>query len=176
MGAAQPANAAISVFRRVRTVRDNRRHTSVKHLTTPFDQALVAVPGEEIQVLETRDGAFRSDAFRYGHPVVVLPRSGCTLAAVYAAVSGLDFPVRMIGNPREVQLQNSDGNQTNDLFGDIKKTCPGEATLTADAWDVAVTYALGAQVEYLGKLYMSLVSGNVAFQPNTNGAKWQFIQ
>ena len=54
MPAAQPANTTISVFRRVRVFRDNRRHTSIKHLTTPFDSQLVAVPGEENEVIETR--------------------------------------------------------------------------------------------------------------------------
>lgn len=176
MPSAQPANTAISVFRRARVVRDNRRHTSIKHLTTPFDTAYVAVPGEEIQVLETRDGAFRTDAFRYGHPVVVLPRTVCTVANVYAAVGGLDFPVRMIGNPREVQLQNAHGHQTDDLYTELRLACPGEATLTADTWLVGTTYAKGAQVELGGKLWVSLVDGNHGVTPGTNGAVWQFIQ
>lgn len=124
---AQPLNTTISVFRRLRVIRDNRRHTSVKHLTTPFDSQLVVVPGEEIQVIETRDASFRTDAFRFGHPVVVEPRANCSLADVYAGVSGLDFPVRMLGNWREVQLQNVAANRADDLYGNARTTCPGAA-------------------------------------------------
>lgn len=119
----QPLNTTISVFRRLRTFRENRRHTSIKHLTTPFDGDLVAVPGEEIQVVETRDynpitgTGFRSDAFRFGHPIVVSPRAQLTLAALYAGVSGLDFPVRLTGNPRELQVQKTAANVADDLYG-----------------------------------------------------------
>lgn len=123
---AQPLNTNISVYRRIRTFRDNRRHTSIKHLTTPFDGDLVAVPGEEIQVVETRD-AVVTDAFRFGHPVVVAPRQSCTLAALYAGVSGLDFPVRMVGNPRELQVQNAAASITNDLYADARGVCPSDA-------------------------------------------------
>jgi hypothetical protein len=127
MGAAQPANAAITVFQRLRTVRGNGRHTSVKHLTTPFDTAYVAVPGEEVQVVETRDSSFKSDAFRYGHPVVIAPRAPCELADVYTAVSGLDFPVRMVGNPREIQIQKAANNVTDDMQAEVRSACPGTA-------------------------------------------------
>lgn len=124
---AQPANATISVDRRLRVYRDNRRHTSIKHLTTPFDAQLVAVPGEEIQVLETRDASFRTDAFRLGHAVVVEPRTTCTVADVYAGVAGMDFPVRLPGNPREMQLQKVAANRTDDLYGEVQAVCPGHA-------------------------------------------------
>jgi hypothetical protein len=123
---AQPLNTNISVYRRLRTYRENRRHTSIKHLTTPFDGDLVAVPGEEIQVVETRD-AVVTDAFRYGHPVVVAPRAGCSLATLYAGVSGLDFPVRLTGNPRELQVQNAAASINNDLYADARGVCPGDA-------------------------------------------------
>jgi hypothetical protein len=124
--ASQPLNTTISVYRRLRTFKDNRRHTSVKHLTTPFDGDLVAVPGEEIQVLQTRDSNI-TDAFRSGHPVVVYPRAACTLATLYAGVSGLDFPVRMVGNPREIQVQKSSANVADDLYGQAAALCPGRA-------------------------------------------------
>lgn len=127
MAAAQPANTAISVFFRLRSFRDNRRHTSIKHLTTPFDTALVAVPGEEVQVIEYRNAAFKTDAFRFGHPVVVAPRHNCTVADVYAGVSGLDFPVRQIGNPRELQLQKTAAHKADDLFAQTQAVCPGQA-------------------------------------------------
>jgi hypothetical protein len=132
---AQPLNTNITVFRRLRTFRENRRHTSIKHLTTPFDGDLVAVPGEEIQVVETRDANFVTDAFRFvqrdgtvlGHPIVVQPRDPCTLATLYAGVSGLDFPVRLPGNPRELQVQNTPAAVDNDLYGDARGVCPSDA-------------------------------------------------
>ena len=120
----QPLNTTISVFRRLRTFRSNERHTSIKHLTTPFNGDVVAVPGEEIQVLETRD-ANVTDAFRAGHPVVVYPRTACTLATVYAGISGLNFPVRMIGNPRELQVENVAASVNNDLYGQARTLCLG---------------------------------------------------
>jgi len=127
MANAQPANTTISVDRRLRVFRDNRRHTSIKDLTTPFQAALVAVPGEEIQVVETRDVSFRTDAFRLGHPVVVAPRASCSVADVYAGVSGMDFPVRLPGNPREMQLQKAAASRTDDLYGQTKTVCPSGA-------------------------------------------------
>jgi hypothetical protein len=120
----QPLNTTISVFRRLRTFRANERHTSIKHLTTPFDHNVVAVPGEEIQVLETRDANI-TDAFRYGHPIVVYPRTSCTPATVYAGVAGLNFPVRMVGNPRELQIENVAASVNNDLYGQVATLCPG---------------------------------------------------
>ena len=129
---AQPANTAITVQRRTRAVRENRRHTSVKHLTTPFDPFYASIPGEEIQVVETRNidpalGAAITDAFRFGHPVVIAPRAVCDLPTVYAGVSGLDFPVRMIGNPREVQIQKTLTNRADDLYGELRDACPSDA-------------------------------------------------
>jgi hypothetical protein len=125
--ASQPLNTTITVQRRARAVRDNRRHTSIKHLTTPFDDFYVPAPGEEVQVVETRDSSFVTDAFRFGHPVVVAPRANCDLATVYAGVTGLDFPVRMIGNPRELQIQKTLANRADDLYGDLRDTCPSDA-------------------------------------------------
>lgn len=119
MGASQPLNTTISVFRRQRVTRDNRRHTSVKHLTTPFEQELVPIPGEEVDVVEYRDATFKSDAFRYGHPVTVAPRVPTTLAEVLDGVSNVKV-VRLIGNPREAQIENTDGNQTDDLYGELR--------------------------------------------------------
>jgi hypothetical protein len=124
MPAAQPANTTISVFRRVRVYRDNRRHTSIKHLTTPFDDQLVAVPGEENEVLETRDTTFRSDAFRYGHPVTVLPRTRTTLASILAAVPDIKLSV-LPCNPREVQIENTAGHQTDELYQEVAAAAAG---------------------------------------------------
>ncbi len=126
MSAAQPANPTISVFYRLRTVRNHGRHTSIKALTTPFDTMNVAVPGEETQVVETRDATFRTDAFRLGHPVVVAPRVPLTLKAALAAVTGIDMPVRLIGNPREVQIQKTAAHKTDDLYAQVAAAQAGK--------------------------------------------------
>ena len=125
MPAAQPANTTIAVLYRLRLVRNNTRHTSVKHLTTPFDVNYVAVPGEETLVVENRDIATRSDAFRYGKAVVVEPRKLLSVPALYAGVAGMDFPVRMVGNPREVQVQKTFANRADDLQGQVRAIAPG---------------------------------------------------
>lgn len=138
MGAAQPANTTIQVFQRLRTIRNNGRHLSIKHLTTPFDTVLVPAPGEEVQVVETRDAAGtytagKTDAFRYGHPVCVMPRHMATLAELYAGTSGLDFPVRLIGNPREIQVQKAPAHVTDDLWANARAVTPGTAFVCTGA-------------------------------------------
>jgi len=124
---AQPANTAISIFPRLRTIRNHGRHTSIKHLTTPFDGMLVPAPGEENQVLEVRDQNDKSDAFRFGRPVSVQPRAYPTIAAVYAGVSDLDFPVRLPGNPREVYIQKAASNVADDLHAEVRAVSTGAA-------------------------------------------------
>jgi hypothetical protein len=116
----QPLNSTISVTPRLRTYFNNGRHTSIKHLTTPFDAALVSVPGEETLVLETRDSTFKSDQFRYGHPVVVYPRTVLTLHDALANITNMDIPVRMVGNPREIQIQKVAAYKTDDLHANAR--------------------------------------------------------
>jgi hypothetical protein len=124
MPSAQALNSTISIYRRARAVRDNRRQTSVKSLTTPWDHFLVAIPGEETEVLETRNTGFPSDAFRFGHPVTVYPRTRTTLATVVAAVPNIKL-VKMTGNWREWQIENTTGNQTADLYTQLRAVSPG---------------------------------------------------
>lgn len=102
----QPLNASIAIFPRLRTYFNNGRHTSIKHLTTPFGDAIVSVPGEEIQVLEVLDTTFKSDAFRYGHGVVVEARVPLKMRDLLAAQPSLQV-TRMVGNPREVQVNST---------------------------------------------------------------------
>ena len=125
--AAQPANVTISVYQRLRAVKNNGRHTSIKHLTTPFDGFYVPAPGEEIQVVEIRDATFRSDAFRYGHPVVVHPRTNCSLATVVNGLNNLAMPVRLTGNPREVQIEKNASGLAADFHGEVRTLCPHAA-------------------------------------------------
>ena len=65
---AQPLNAEISVFRRVRAQTDQDRHDPIKGMGR-FRAKQVIAPSQEIRTLETKD-AVVSDAWRYGHPVV----------------------------------------------------------------------------------------------------------
>ena len=131
MPAAQPANTQISVFRRVRAFRQNLRHTSIKHLTTPWEGFRVAVPGEEVDTVEHRDptgvnAVGRTDAFRFGHAVTVAPRYAPTLAQVLAGVPGIKL-VALPANPREVQIENTPSHRTDELFQEIAAVGPGTA-------------------------------------------------
>ena len=120
MAYAQPLNTTISVTPRLRTFFNNGRHTSIKHLTTPFDSALVSVPGEETLVLETRDSTFKSDSFRFGHPVVVYPRTVLTMKDALTNIADMDIPVRMVGNWREVQIEKAPGHETDDIQAEAR--------------------------------------------------------
>jgi hypothetical protein len=42
-------------------------------------------------------------------------------------------------------------------------------------WNIATTYALGDAVSYNGSSYISLVSGNVGFQPDISNVKWGLL-
>ncbi|MBS1799730.1 MAG: DNRLRE domain-containing protein [Acidobacteria bacterium] len=43
------------------------------------------------------------------------------------------------------------------------------------AWNIATTYALGDAVSYTGSSYISLVAGNVGFQPDISNVKWALL-
>ena len=122
--ASQPANTTIEVFRRIRAQRDDQLHTSVKHRTTPFGTQVMSVPGEEILVVETRDSSFVTDAFRFGHPVVVSPRVKATFEDAAESIADLNFPVRLPGNPRDVFLEKSPGNNQDDLHQELRDIAP----------------------------------------------------
>jgi hypothetical protein len=94
-------------------------------LTTPFDVNYVAIPGEETLVVENRDIATKSDAFRYGKAVTVVPRKLTTAHSIFAGVANMDFPVRMVGNPREVQIQKTYAGRGDDLYGQVRAIGPG---------------------------------------------------
>jgi len=42
-------------------------------------------------------------------------------------------------------------------------------------WNIATTYALGDAVSYNGSSYISLVAGNVGFQPDISNVKWALL-
>jgi hypothetical protein len=117
-GAAQPLNSEISVFRRVRVQARNERHDTIKMMGLMRDRYVV-VPGEEIRVLDTKD-ALVTDAWAYGHPVVRYARADVTVDTVYQGVTGLDFPVRITADRRDLHIQNTTAARTNDLFLDVQ--------------------------------------------------------
>jgi hypothetical protein len=45
--------------------------------------------------------------------------------------------------------------------------------LTPAAYSAATTYAQGAVVTYLGQIWESLVAGNLASTPGTDGSNWE---
>ena len=118
--ASQPANTTIEVFRTIRMQRDDFLHTSVKHRITPFGDKIMNVPGEEILVTETRDASFVTDAFRFGHPVCVIPRTKSTFENAVENIADLQFPITLTGNPRDAFLTKTAGNNTDDLHQDLR--------------------------------------------------------
>ena len=129
-GNAQPLNTTIQVFRRARVFRDNRRFASIKDLTTPFQTPLVSVPGQENLVLETRDN-FVSDAFQYGHAVVVYPRQILTLAQAVSQTPGGVVVSKLPGNEREIQVEMTSANLRTDLYNELQQeqtALPGGST------------------------------------------------
>lgn len=116
--ASQPLNTDISVYRRVRTQVGNERHDPVKMLGRMRAKYMI-VPSEEIRVLATNDDVV-TDAWRYGHPVVRYQRAAKTPADVYEQVSGLDFPVRLTAEPRDIFIQKDSDNITDDLHENVR--------------------------------------------------------
>jgi hypothetical protein len=104
--------------------RDDHLHTSVKHRITPFGEKIMNVPGEEILVYETRDSSFVTDAFRFGHPVVVIPRTKATFETAAEGIADLQFPITLPGNPRDAFLTKTAGNNTDDLHQELRDVAP----------------------------------------------------
>jgi len=128
MAAAQPLNAEISVFRRVRAQADQDRHDALKGMGR-FRAKQVIAPSQEVRVLETKDNAV-SDAWRYGHPVVRYVRGNGaptpagertkTLQQVYDNVSGLSMPLRLTVERRDIYIEKSAADVADDLQGDTR--------------------------------------------------------
>jgi len=115
--ASQPLNTTISVFRRLRSQRDDARHEALRNLLSPGMRGLVmVVPGEEVLVAETYD-ANPSDRFRWGHPVVRYPKGYTTLQEAVTGITGLNAPIQ-IG--RDKFLEESAGNVGGDLHQELR--------------------------------------------------------
>lgn len=125
--ASQPANQDISVFRRVRSYREDLRHNSILDLAQGhFRRLIMSVPSEEVLVTETRDPATEDlivttalDQDRTGLPVVRGLKPVVSLAEAVEGISGLNFPIRMPGH-RDVFLEKSDASKTDDLHQDLR--------------------------------------------------------
>ncbi len=103
--AEQPLNSTISVYRRLRSQRDDARHEAIRNLLSPGMRSLVmVVPGEEPLVAETFNATV-SDHFRFGHPVVRYPKGYTTLVEAITGISGLAAPIQ-IG--RDKLLESTD--------------------------------------------------------------------
>lgn len=126
----QPANDSIQVFRRVRAQRNDSLHTSVKQRSVgvSWSELYIVPPGEEIQVYNKLDDSFKTDAFRFGHPVTVLPREKTSLAEVITQgdgsdtplIEGLNFPVGFTSYYRDSFIEKNSDNITDDLHQDVR--------------------------------------------------------
>jgi len=124
----QPLNADISVFRRVRVQANQDRHDAIKGMGRFRDKQVIA-PTQEIRTLQTYD-ANVSDAWRLGHPVVRYVRGNAaptpagertkTLQQVYDNVSGLQIPLRLTVERRDVYIEETQADVGGDLQQDVR--------------------------------------------------------
>lgn len=123
----QPANTDISVFRTVRSYRQNLLHGNVAALIKRLRPLVMSVPGEEVQSgVLTRDtslkdtspymGEARHDATR-GFPIVVGLLPTKTYAEAQEGLSGIDFGFQ-IG--QDWFLHSSADNLDNDLHEQLR--------------------------------------------------------
>lgn len=127
MASSQPANTAISVFRRVRSQRDLPFHRSTFETFQHINPLVMVVPGmEHLTVTETREtlaaGAAILDTSLttgrgVGLPIVRYTQSMPTLESAAESISGLAFPVR-IG--QDAMLEKSSANIADDLFQELR--------------------------------------------------------
>jgi len=123
MMASQPANTEISVYRRVRAQVEARRHDPV-NIIGRIRPKIIAIPAEEVRVIETRDSLITDaqsvSGNRLGHPLVRYLRPELTPANVLDNVTGLDFPVRLTNSYRDLFVQKSAANLGDDLQSEVR--------------------------------------------------------
>lgn len=129
MSNAQPANALINIHYTVRTRTVVDRFASIKEVAQGLGVRQVMIPGEEISCFNVLDSTFKSDAWRYGHPVSVKAREKLTVAELYAAASDLAFPVHLVGYRGDLFIGNTDAAITADLHQEVRDAGPGPAGL-----------------------------------------------
>lgn len=124
--ASQPSNATISVFRNVRTYRQDTRHESVKNITDRLRPLVFAVPGEEtLTVVNSRDttvadlspymGQAAAGASR-GMPVTIGARTAKDYDTV-ESLTGVNIPFT-VGSDRFVE--NTSDNLDRDIHKDLR--------------------------------------------------------
>ena len=125
--ASQPANTEISVFRTIRSYRQDHRHESVEALTKKLRPLIMSVPGEEIlSGVLTRDttlvdlspymGEGRPTATR-GFPIVVGLLGTDTFEAAQEGITGIDFGFTV---GRDKFLHHAAGSHDRDLHADAR--------------------------------------------------------
>lgn len=127
--ASQPANTQITVARTVRTRVQTRRNASIKEVAQRFGDREVIAPGEEIDTYNVIDtggvvAPGPNPAWRYGMPLVVESRTRATTTDVLSGVTGLDFPVQIVGTRHDLFIQKAAGHLTEDLHQDVRDVAP----------------------------------------------------
>ena len=123
--ASQPANVEILVKRRVRSYRQNIRHNNIHGLVNRLRPLVMSIPSEETLDFTVRAADLDDDIVTTallegrgsGLPVVRGLAPVTTLAEAVAAVSNLDFPVR-IG--QDLFLNKAVANVTYDLHQNLR--------------------------------------------------------
>ena len=131
--ASQPHNTAISVHRRVRSYRNDRRHESVEAITKHLRPLIMSVPGCEILTgVLSRDtsvadlspymGEARHDAGR-GFPIVIGVKDDVTFVEAQEGMAGIDFAFT-IGRDKFLQPTDAGLNRDNHQdLRDLKTVC-----------------------------------------------------
>ncbi len=127
MSNAQPANANINIKYQVRTRTVVDRFASIKEVAQGLGVRQVMIPGEEISVFTVLDSSFKSDAWRYGHPVTVQAKAKLTVAELYAAAADLAFPIHLVGFRSDLFIGLDDSALTADLHQIVRDAGPGPA-------------------------------------------------
>ena len=123
--ASQPANVEILVKRRVRSYRQNIRHNNIHGLVNRLRPLVMSIPSEETLDFTVRAADLDDDIVTTallegrgsGLPVVRGLAPVTTLAEAVAAMTNLDFPVR-IG--QDLFLNKADANVTDDLHQNLR--------------------------------------------------------
>lgn len=124
---AQPLNSAITVYRAIRTYRDDRKLGSVAAIIKRLNPLLAAVPGNEIQVgVLSRDtsvsdcspymGQARFGAGR-GFPIVVGLKDTISFKNAQENLAGVDFAFTIGGDKF---LKSTAAALSGDLYGDAQ--------------------------------------------------------
>ena len=125
--ASQPHNTAISVYRRVRSMRNDRRHESVEAITKHLRPLIMSVPGCEILTgVLSRDtavadlspymGEARFGAGR-GFPIVIGVKDDVSFVEAQEGMPGIDFAFT-IG--RDSFLQPTSAGLSRDNHQDLR--------------------------------------------------------